>query len=75
MDANLATRDMAVRLSTWKDMQNIVNQQCWVIWLPALKVKVPVRNKFGNVQPVVIPHRLLWTIDRVYVKSGARPPA
>jgi peptide/nickel transport system substrate-binding protein len=75
MDANLATRDMSVRLSTWKDMQNILNEQCWVIWLPALKVKVPVRDRFGNLQPVVIPHRLLWNIDRVYVKPGARPRA
>ena len=28
-----------------------------------------LRNRFGNAQPSVIPHRLLWNIDRVYVKT------
>ena len=59
----------------------------WFIWLPTLNAKLPVRNRFGNLQPSVIPHRLLWNIDRVYVKpatersldvarhANLRPPA
>jgi hypothetical protein len=31
-----------------------------------------VRDGFGNVQPVALPHRLLWNIDRVFVKARAR---
>jgi hypothetical protein len=25
-------------------------------------------NRFGNVQPSIMAHRLIWNIDRVYVK-------
>jgi len=31
-------------------------------------MKLPVRNGFGNLQPVALPHRLLWNIDRVFVR-------
>ena len=37
--------------------------------LPTLVLKLPVRNRFGNVEPVVIPHTIIWNIDRVFVKS------
>jgi hypothetical protein len=39
------------------------------IWLPTLRVRIPVSNRFGNVEPSVIPHRILWNIDRVFLKS------
>ena len=69
MSANVGTIDMAERHRTWNELQKTVNDECFVIWLPTLKAKVPVRNRFGNLQPSVIPHRLLWNIDRVFVKS------
>ncbi len=53
--------------------QDIVNEQSWIIWLPTLNAKVPMRNRFGNAKPSVIPHRLLWNIDRVYVKACREP--
>jgi hypothetical protein len=34
-------------------------------------MKLPVRNKFGNVRPSVIPHRILWNIEQVFVKPHA----
>jgi peptide/nickel transport system substrate-binding protein len=69
IEANIATLDMAERHRTWTALQNLMNEQCVFIWLPTLKAKVPVSNRFGNLQPSVIPHRLLWNIDRVYLKS------
>ena len=45
-----------------------MNEQAWFIWLPILKIKLPVSNRFGNVQPSVMAHRILWNIDRVFVK-------
>jgi hypothetical protein len=42
-----------------------------VIWLPSVNIELPVRNGFGNIEPVAIPHRLLWNIDRVFVESRA----
>jgi peptide/nickel transport system substrate-binding protein len=68
MDGILSTTDPAERRRIWTEIQNIVNEQCWFVWLPALKLKVPVRDGFGNLRPSVIPHRLLWNIERVYAK-------
>jgi peptide/nickel transport system substrate-binding protein len=75
MDENLGTNDETVRRRTWTAIQNIVNEQCWVIWLPTIKARVPVRNKFGNLQPVVIPHRIIWNIERVFWKPGGSAAA
>jgi peptide/nickel transport system substrate-binding protein len=73
MDLLIGTNDMTARHAAWTKIQSIVNEECWVVWLPSLVAKVPVRNRFGNVQPSVIPHRILWNIDRVFVKSrGSR---
>jgi hypothetical protein len=27
-----------------------------------------VSNRFGNVQPSIMAHRILWNIERVYLK-------
>lgn len=69
MSANVGTIDMAERHRTWEGIQTIVNEQCYFVWLPTLVLKVPVRNRFGNVQPSVIPHTIIWNIDRVFMKS------
>ncbi len=71
MTANVGTIDEGVRHQTWTEIQNIVNDQAYVIWLPTLVAKVPIRNRFGNLHPTVIPHRIIWNIDRVFVKSPA----
>ncbi len=75
MDVIIATPDRPARMAAWKEIQNIVNEQCWIEWLPALTVQLPVRNGFGNLAPSIIPHRLLWNIDRVYVKTPAKQHA
>ena len=31
--------------------------------------KDQLRNRFGNAKPSVIPHRLIWNIDRLYVRK------
>lgn len=68
VDAMVATTDMTKRKQAWDDIQKTVNEETWFIWLPTPKIEVPVRNGFGNVQPVIIPHRILWNIDRIFVK-------
>ncbi|MBI1795980.1 MAG: ABC transporter substrate-binding protein [Candidatus Eisenbacteria bacterium] len=70
--ANVGTLDMSERHRTWTAMQNTINDECFVMWLPTLVYKTPIRNRFGNVHPTVIPHRIIWNIDRVFVKSKAR---
>jgi peptide/nickel transport system substrate-binding protein len=69
IEQNVTTIDPAERKRTWTEMQNTLNEECFVEWLPTLIYKVPIRNRFGNLHPTVIPHRILWNIDRVFVKS------
>ncbi len=51
--------------------QTIINEQSWFIWLPIVDDQVPVSNRFGNMQPSVMAHRILWNIERVFVKPRA----
>jgi peptide/nickel transport system substrate-binding protein len=71
VEANVTTIDMTERKRTWTEIQNIINQECFVIWLPTMIYKVPIRNRFGNLHPSVIPHRIIWNVDRIFVKPGA----
>jgi peptide/nickel transport system substrate-binding protein len=68
VDSLIATPDIAQRRAHWTAIQNLINRECFVIWLPTIKVKLPVRDRFGNLAPSVIPQRILWNIDRVFVK-------
>jgi peptide/nickel transport system substrate-binding protein len=70
MDANLGTLDLGERKRTSREMQELLNRECLFIWLPTLRAKIPISNRFGNLQPSVIPHRILWNIDRVYQKKA-----
>ncbi len=71
VSANVATNDMVERKRTWKEIQDLINQECFIIWLPTLSAKVPVSNRFGNLHPTVIPHRILWNIHEVFLKPRA----
>jgi peptide/nickel transport system substrate-binding protein len=72
MDVIVGSVDLTERKAAWKEIQDIVNEQCWIEWLPTINVKLPLRNRFGNARPSVIPHRLLWNIEQVYVKGRGR---
>jgi ABC-type transport system substrate-binding protein len=69
MARNVSTIDMDIRRQTWREIQDIVNDECFFIWLPTLKAKVPVRNRFGNIRPTVVPHRINRNIEIAYVTS------
>ena len=71
MDILVSNPDLEARKRAWVETQNIVNEQNWPIWLPTRVAKLPMSNRFGNVHPSVIPHRLLWNIDQVFLKSRA----
>jgi peptide/nickel transport system substrate-binding protein len=68
LDDILSNPDVAAQKAASREVQTIMNEQSWFIWLPILKVKLPVSNRFGNVQPSIMAHRVLWNIDRVYLK-------
>jgi len=64
----LTTQDRQLKKARWKEIENTMNDQGWFIWLPIQTIKLPVSNRFGNVRPSVMAHRILWNIDRVFVK-------
>ncbi len=68
LDEMLTNQDRGAQKAAWKEIQNTLNEQSWFIWLPVLKVKLPVSTRFGNVQPSIMAHRIIWNIDRIYVK-------
>jgi peptide/nickel transport system substrate-binding protein len=63
---------LAARRRLSAQLDRIVGDECWVIWLPTMKIKLPVRNRFGNVHPTILPQRLLWNIQTVFVKPQGR---
>ncbi len=63
---------LAARRRLSARLDEIVNDQCWVIWLPTMRIKLPVRDRFGNVHPTILPQRLLWNIQTVFVKPQGR---
>ena len=68
MDEILVNQDRAAQQRAWREMQTIISEQSWTIHLPILKIKIPISNRFGNVQPSIMAHRILWNADRLYVK-------
>jgi peptide/nickel transport system substrate-binding protein len=68
LDQFVTTLDMGQRRAIWREIQTIWNEQGWFVWLPILNVKLPVSDRFGNVRPSVMAHRILWNIEQVYVK-------
>lgn len=68
LDDMLTSQERAVQRQKWREIQTILNDQAWFIWLPIQIIKVPVSNRFGNLQPSIMAHRILWNIEQVYVK-------
>jgi peptide/nickel transport system substrate-binding protein len=58
--ACVGTTDLAGRKAAYRQMAEILNDECFVVWLPTLELKIPIRNRFGNVHPSPMPHRILW---------------
>jgi peptide/nickel transport system substrate-binding protein len=69
---NTRPAPLAARQRLSARLDQIVDDQCWVIWLPTMKIRLPVRNRFGNVHPTILPQRLLWNIETVFVKPQGR---
>ena len=70
MDDIVTNQNLDARKKAYNEIENIVGEQQWMIWLPIKHMKIPISNRFANVQPTVLPHRVLWNIERVYVKAS-----
>src|SRR5262249_38651225 len=70
--ACVGTTDLAARKRAYGQMSQIVDDECFVIWLPTQLMKIPVRSRFGNVHPSPMPHRILWNSDRIFDKRSGQ---
>jgi peptide/nickel transport system substrate-binding protein len=68
MDMILSTYDINERKKAYKEVETIANDMAWLTWLPVRVQKIPVSNRFGNIQPSVLRHRILWNSYNIYVK-------
>ena len=66
--ASVATADLAARKAAYHQMAQILNDQCFVVWLPTQRLEIPVRSRFGNVHPSPMPHRILWNSTTIFDK-------
>jgi peptide/nickel transport system substrate-binding protein len=69
LDVILGSHDLAARQKAYKEIETIANEQAWMVWLPIRVQKIPVSNRFGNIQPSVLRHRILWNSYSIYVKN------
>ena len=68
MDELTSTQDTARGSARIEKLETIVNEQGWFTWLPIRQQKVPVSNRFGNVEPSILRHRILWNAESIYQK-------
>jgi peptide/nickel transport system substrate-binding protein len=68
MDEILVKQDHTEQKRAWREMQTIMSEQCWFIHLPIIKIKIPISNRFGNLQPSIMSHRILWNAEQLFVK-------
>jgi len=57
------------------ELDTIVNQQAWVIWVPVAVGAKPVRNGFGNMHPSGLSNSasgVLWNAEEIFVRPQAR---
>jgi peptide/nickel transport system substrate-binding protein len=68
---NLDATDLAARRRSYHEIAELMARQQWLVWLPTQLIRVPVRSKFGNIQPTIVPQRVIWNSDRLFVRPGA----
>jgi len=71
MDEIVTNQNLAARQQAYREVETIASEQQWAIWLPIRRIKIPISNRFGNLQPSILPHRILWNIDRIFVKASS----
>ena len=69
---NVATADLAARKAAYHEMSQIINDEAFVIFLPTLLMRLPVSNRFGNVHPSPMPHRILWNSPVIFQKYAPK---
>ena len=66
MNLQMATLDRNKRKEYYDEVQYIISDQCPYIYLVIPQVIVAYKNKFKNLMPTTLRHRLLWNIEAVW---------
>jgi ABC-type transport system substrate-binding protein len=75
IDQMLLLPDQAKRLGAWRELHRIVNEEGWVVWLPAQNLKAPIRGRFANLRPSVViggATGIVWNSEEFFVKPEGR---
>lgn len=65
----LGSTDHHKRREWLKELNTIVNDQAWVIWLPVATMSAPVKSHFGNVRPTSLSTaatNVIWNADEIF---------
>ena len=68
MNLQITTLDTDKRKEYYDEVQYIISDQTPYIYLVTPEVFVAYNNKFHNLVPTVLTHRLLWDIEQVWVE-------
>jgi peptide/nickel transport system substrate-binding protein len=65
-DALLATLDPQEQQRFYFEIQEILGQQSYMIWLADPNAYVATRNKFDNLLPSIVEDRVLWNVTSIW---------
>ncbi|MCE5249239.1 ABC transporter substrate-binding protein [bacterium] len=68
MNLQMTTLDRAQRKAYYDEVQYIISDEAPFIYLVTPQVFVAVKNKFRNLVPTILSHRLLWNIEEVWIE-------
>jgi len=68
MNLQMTTLDRDKRKEYYDEVQYIVSDKCPYIYLVSPQVFVAYGNKFRNMRPSILRHRLLWNIEEVWIE-------
>ena len=68
MNLQMTTLDKTKRKEYYDEVQYIISDEVPYIYLVTPQVFVAVKNKFQNLVPTILEHRLLWNIEEVWVR-------
>ena len=66
LDLNMTTLDRQKRKEYYDEVQYIISDMVPYIYLVTPNIYVAYRNKFQNLVPTIMTHRLLWNIEAVW---------
>ena len=66
MNLQMTTLDREKRKEYYDEVQHIVSDMCPYVYLVIPEIFVAVSNKYENLIPTIMRHRLLWNIEQVW---------